>query len=126
MSPEQAAGQDDLDARSDLYSLGAVAFFLLTGRPPFVSDKAIQVVLAHLQEAPPALRGLRPEVPADLEAVVLRCLAKEPEGRFPDAAAVDEALAGCACAGGWSARQAAAWWRQRGAQALTADEPAEG
>jgi hypothetical protein len=45
------------------------------------------------------------------EAVVLRCLGKKPEGRFPDAGAVDEALAGCACAGGWSARQAAAWWR---------------
>jgi tRNA A-37 threonylcarbamoyl transferase component Bud32 len=120
MSPEQAGGEDDLDARSDIYSVGAVAFFLLIGRPPFVSDKAIQIVLAHIHEAPPALTRLRPDVPVDLEAVVLRCLEKKPEGRFAGAGAVEEALAGCACAGEWSARQAAEWWRERGA--VTANE----
>jgi serine/threonine-protein kinase len=78
ISPEQAAGKEDVDGRSDLYSLGAVAYFLLTGRPPFVRDGAVQTLAAHLGEPVVAPDRHRPDVPADLQAVVLRCLEKGP------------------------------------------------
>jgi serine/threonine-protein kinase len=110
MSPEQAKGLEDLDARSDVYSLGALAYFLLAGRPPFAGRSAVEALAAHLYEAPPQLRERRPEVPADLEAVVLRCLDKEPARRFPDVAGLEKALAACA-AGAWAEEDAAAWWR---------------
>jgi serine/threonine-protein kinase len=112
LSPEQARGGENVEARSDLYSLGAVAYFLLTGRPPFVAGSALDVILAHLSVAPESLTTHRAEVPPDLEALVLRCLEKEPAKRFPDAASLDYALAACACAGQWTELQAAAWWRE--------------
>jgi serine/threonine-protein kinase len=110
MSPEQAAGQADPDARSDIYSLGAVAYFLLTGEPPFARATAVQTLAAHLGEtvAPPDL--LRPDVPADLQAVVLRCLEKDPGRRFANADALDQALARCSSAGHWTRERAAEWW----------------
>jgi eukaryotic-like serine/threonine-protein kinase len=111
MSPEQAGGREDLDARSDMYSLGALAYFLLTGRPPFVGRPGVQVLAAHLYEQPQLISGLRPEVPADLEAVVLRCLAKDPAERFPDAESLEAALAGCRTAGPWTEEESARWWR---------------
>ncbi len=115
MSPELAAGKGDLDARSDLYGLGAVAYFLLTGRPPFVRGSAVQTLAAHLAEPVVAPDRHRPEVPADLQAVVLRCLEKDPARRFPDAGTLDQALARCGCAGQWTGEQAAAWWRDSAA-----------
>src|SRR5262249_55195451 len=110
LSPEQAMGEHVLDARSDLYSLGAVAFFALTGRPPFMSRTVGQLLLAHLNEPPPLLHERRADVPADLAAVVGRCLEKEPRGRYQSAEDVDEALARCACQADWSAAHASAWW----------------
>jgi serine/threonine-protein kinase len=113
MSPEQAAGKTDLDARSDLYNLGAVAYFLLTGQPPFVRASAVQTLAAHLGEAVVAPDRHRADVPADLQAVVLRCLEKEPAQRFPSADDLNEALARCRCAGSWTRERAADWWRVR-------------
>jgi serine/threonine-protein kinase len=103
MSPEQAAGESAVDARGDIYSLGAVAYFALTGRPPFQGKGLGQLLAAHRSEVPPPLTDLRPEVPADLAAVVARCLAKDPDDRFQSAADLDRALGQCACATGWSA-----------------------
>jgi tRNA A-37 threonylcarbamoyl transferase component Bud32 len=112
VSPEQAAGKNELDPRSDIYSLGAVAYFLLTGQPPFVRETAMMMLMAHAYEpvSPPAT--LRPELPADLQAVVLRCLEKEPERRFPDAHSLEQALTSCAAGDQWSEEQAALWWRE--------------
>ncbi len=107
MSPEQAAGESAVDARSDVYGLGAVAFFALTGRPPFQGKTFGQLLAAHRSEPPPSLTDLRPDVPADLSAVVARCLAKNPAARYPSAAAVDGELAACGCAADWSAEWAA-------------------
>jgi serine/threonine-protein kinase len=111
MSPEQATGDREADARSDIYSLGAVGYYLLTGRPPFVGDKPIKVMVAHIHEdvVPPS--HYRPGIPPDLEQVILRCLAKSPEDRFPDAASLGEALGRCEAADGWSRDHAARWWR---------------
>jgi serine/threonine-protein kinase len=98
MSPEQAAGESTVDARGDVYALGAVAFFALAGRPPFQGRTVGQVLAAHRSESPPSLADLRPEVPADLAAVVDRCLAKNPADRFRSAADLDQALRECSCA----------------------------
>jgi serine/threonine protein kinase len=115
MSPEQAEGIAELDGRSDLYSLGAVAYFLLTGRPPFRKATALQLLFAHVREPVTPISEIRPEVPADLQAVVLRCLEKDPERRFQDVSALDRALAGCQRGEPWTEAQAADWWQRHGA-----------
>jgi hypothetical protein len=92
MSPEQSAGKE-LDGRSDLYSLGAVAYTLLAGRPPFEGKDAGSVLAQHLTQDPPALRSLRPDVPDETSAAVMRCLSKDPAARWPDARAFREAIA---------------------------------
>jgi eukaryotic-like serine/threonine-protein kinase len=113
MSPEQAIGEAHPDARSDIYSLGAVMYFLLTGRPPFEGNRPIKVMIAHAHEevVPPSEH--RPDVPSDLEAVVLGCLAKDPAERFQSAAELREALDRCGDAGRWTRADAAAWWQHR-------------
>lgn len=110
MCPEQAAGEANIDGRGDLYSLGGVAFFALTGRPPFEGTAAWQVISAHLTKTPPRADEVNPAVPADLAGVVARCLAKDPAERLQTAAELDAALAACGCAGDWSAAEAARWW----------------
>ena len=99
MSPEQAATASDVDQRSDIYSLGAVVYFLMTGRPPFVHSTSVQTMAAHISEpvVPPGSRVAG--IPADLEEVILCCLQKEPAQRYQDILAVDQALAKCACSG---------------------------
>jgi serine/threonine-protein kinase len=111
VSPEQADGKKDLDARSDVYSLGAVAYYLLTGRPPFVRPTPFQTLIAHASDPPVPPDQLRAGTPADLQAVVLRCLEKDPARRFPDARSLERALAGCQAAGLWTEERAAAWWQ---------------
>ncbi len=112
MSPEQATSETEPDARSDIYSLGAVGYYLLTGQPPFERDRAIQIMIAHAREEVTPPSKLRPEVPADLEQVILRCLAKSPDGRFQTAAEMAEALSGCKDAGQWTRQRAARWWQE--------------
>jgi serine/threonine-protein kinase len=111
MSPEQASGGRELDGRSDLYSLGAVAYFLLTGRPPFEGQGGIAVLIAHARDPVVPPSQVRAGVPEDLERVVLRCLAKDPAQRYPDAEGLERALCQCACAGDWNRDRAARWWR---------------
>jgi serine/threonine-protein kinase len=84
LSPEQAQGHSVTEA-SDLYSIGVVLFEMLTGRPPFDGDSAVAIALKHVSEPPPSPREFRPEVPPQLEAVVLRSLAKTPAQRYTDA-----------------------------------------
>jgi len=110
MSPEQATGQPRLDERSDIYSVGAVAYFLVTGRPPFTRPLAVQLILAHVQDEVPRPSQFNPELPADLESVILRCMEKDPADRFTTATDLDSALATCACAGAWTPADATAWW----------------
>ena len=114
MSREQAAGLPT-DPRSDIYSLGATAYFLLAGRPPFERPTVMLTLTAHITDPPPPLDG----APADLAAVVLRCLAKEPAERFADVRELDVALAACACAANWCEAHAAAWWAEHGQNGAT-------
>jgi len=110
MSPEQAAGDLDLDGRSDVYSMGAVLYYLLTGNAPFPYDKPLKILAAHIHEQPPSPRQSRPELDEDLEQIVTRCLAKSPAERFQTADELGEALARCHDAGNWNWHEAEAWW----------------
>jgi len=108
MSPEVCNG-DRADARSDVYSLGSVLYFLLTGTPPFTAPTAAAVMVAHVSEYPDK-PSQRVPVPEDVEKIVMRALEKEPEARFQSAREMDLALAECKDAGGWTRAQASAFW----------------
>jgi serine/threonine-protein kinase len=92
MSPEQATGAPDVDARSDLYSLGAVGYAMLTGREPFASGSYQVALVRRMSDDAPDVRLAAPEVPADLAAVLMRCLARQPAQRWPSARALHDAL----------------------------------
>jgi serine/threonine-protein kinase len=119
MSPEQAEGMPRLDGRCDIYSLGAVAYFLLTGRPPFLKASALQLLFAHVREPVQPISEVRPEVPADLQGLVLKCLEKDRERRFQDISALDQTLANSQRAQPWTEAQAADWWQHYGAPPAT-------
>ena len=91
LSPEQAAGTAITPA-ADVYSLGVVLFEMLAGHRPFEGENFIQVVLQHVQDAPPPITDFNPAVPADLAALIARMLAKDPAARFSDGAALLTAL----------------------------------
>jgi serine/threonine-protein kinase len=91
-------------------SLGAVAYFLLTGRPPFEGEDGIAVLIAHARDPVVPPSRVRAGIPEDLERVVMRCLAKDAAERFPDAESLERALAACACAGDWDRDRSTRWW----------------
>jgi serine/threonine protein kinase len=93
MSPEQAAGGREVDARSDLYSLGAVGYAMLAGREPFAAGSTDVAVVRRMSTDAPDVRLAAPDVPADLAAVLMRCLARQPAQRWPSARALYDALA---------------------------------
>ena len=99
MSPEQADGQFELDGRSDIYSLGALGYFLLAGRPPFTGRSAMKILAAQMYEEPEPLSHHRPDTPPDLEKIIHRCLAKKLEARFSDTRSLAAALAECRISG---------------------------
>ena len=121
MAPEAITSPDKVDARTDLYALGAVGYFLLAGGEVFKGKSVVEICSHHLhtEPLPPSQRVDRPPsappVPADLEALVLRCLAKSPAGRPASAEELRTALAACADAGSWTAADARAWWTEHGA-----------
>jgi serine/threonine-protein kinase len=112
MSPEQARGATEIDARSDIYSLGAVGYYLITGRPPFAGNSAWKVMVAHIHDTLSPPSHYQPDVPADLEAVLMKCLSKRPEDRYADVVELAAALELCASGRIWTFRDAEAWWRE--------------
>ena len=92
MSPEQAAGEREIDGRSDLYSLGVVSYQMLTGELPFNASTVAGILMKQITEPAPVLHLSRPDVPEDLSLAVARCLEKDPENRWPTADALRRAL----------------------------------
>ncbi len=92
MSPEQAAGEKEIDGRSDLYSLGIVTYQMLAGELPFNAPTVAGILMKQITEPAPDIRNVRPDVPEDLALAVARCLEKDPENRWPTADALRRAL----------------------------------
>jgi serine/threonine-protein kinase len=111
MAPESFSGEGHVDARSDLYALGAVAFLLLTGTPVFSARTVLEVCAHHLHTQPdPPSERLGKRVPLDLERLVLQCLAKSPADRPQSARALRRDLDRCVSIDPWSEADAASWW----------------
>jgi serine/threonine-protein kinase len=122
MSPEQSVGESPLDERSDIYSLGAVAYYALTGRPPFEASSPLKVMMAHATEQPKSLRvakeeyfadrsiGSKEEISTALDALILKCLSKNPSERFQSVRELADALSELPEASQWNERAAQRWW----------------
>ena len=114
LAPEQVLAGGQVDARADVYALGGVGLWLLTGEVPFPAGTPWEMVAAHLNETPVApSQRLGLDVPADLEAILLKCLAKAPADRPADADAVGQMLDACRSIAPWTAADAAGWWTTR-------------
>jgi serine/threonine-protein kinase len=114
MAPEAIVSPDNVDARSDLYAVGCVGYFLLTGEHVFKASTLVEVCSHHLHTKPkPPSERCSAEIPADLEQIILACLEKDPDARPADADALSARLASVALASPWTAADARAWWRSR-------------
>jgi serine/threonine protein kinase len=124
MSPEAIQSPDAVDARSDLYSLGVLAWFLLVGHAPFEANTIIEVCGQHLHAVPrrPSV-ALRASVPSELEDIVLACLEKRPEDRPADARVLRRQLEGCDLERHWTAERAIEWWRVHASGTLASERP---
>jgi tRNA A-37 threonylcarbamoyl transferase component Bud32 len=110
LAPE-AIQNDGVDGRADLYALGAVGYFLLTGTPVFDSRNVVGILQKHVMEPPePPSKRLRKPVSPELEAILLKCLAKEPPSRPQSANELAEGLAACSVASSWTFKEAGEWW----------------
>lgn len=128
MSPEQAFGEEEPGVASDLYSLGAVGYSMLSGKAPFEDATAMQIMIAHARDPVVPLRRVNENVPESLETVIMRCLEKKPADRFTDAQSLREALSSCEFDEPWTQAAAVQWWReveQESANLETVDRPVE-
>ena len=121
MSPEALIAGGALDCRTDIYSIGAVAYFLLTGTEVFASESLLEIASKHLN---PDLNPDRPSlligrtISPDVEGIVLRCLAKKPSGRFQNVTDLNDALERCEDSAKWSVVHARQWWRMNSVVAM--------
>jgi DNA-binding NtrC family response regulator len=113
LPPELISGNGSFDDRADIYAIGCVAYWLLTGRPPFEGPDAVSVLMQHTNTAPqPPSRKVISAIPAELDALVLECLAKEPDRRPASSDILSERLAALALNEPWTQRRARQWWEE--------------
>lgn len=111
MSPESVQNPSAVDARSDLYAVGAVGYFLLTGKHLFTGETIMEICMGHVEKTPvPPSERLGSPISEDLEQLILKCLAKNPDDRPATAVELEEELARCSSAGYWPVSSARAWW----------------
>jgi serine/threonine-protein kinase len=133
MAPEAITAANAMDARSDLYALGAVGYFVVTGTHVFPGRNSIEVCGHHLHTKPePPSTRLGRELPPDLESLLLDCLEKDPSRRPQTAAELQQRVRECRAFGAWDRERARRWWRENGEKlrrgrtehpTLTRDEP---
>lgn len=125
MAPETILS-DDVDRRADVYSLGCVAYFLLTGEPVFGHDTAMRQLVRHVQEepVPPSVRATQP-IPRGVDRLVMACLRKDPRDRPQDAEVLFEMASACSTEDAWDQQAARRWWTGRLRQ-MTPPSPVDG
>jgi serine/threonine-protein kinase len=122
MAPEIALGRQDIDGRADLYSLGCVAYYLLTGQLVFQADTPLAMALAHVNEAPrPPSERSELAIPPTLDALIVECLAKEASQRPPSANELADRLASTVPDETWTANEAHRWWEVHRGQGIEDD-----
>jgi serine/threonine-protein kinase len=120
MAPEAARGGDQVDARSDIYALGCVAYWLLTGQFVFPADSPLELVMAHLEKQPePPSRRTELAVPPALDQIVMDCLEKDPAHRPQSAAELAQRLGACPLDRDWTPDRAKKWWELRKSRCAT-------
>jgi hypothetical protein len=126
LAPETIERPESIDARADIYAVGAVGYYLLTGTPVFTGDSTLAICMQHLQAQPelPSRRAAR-DISPDLETILLACLAKDPEKRPPSVIVLTDELARCRSAGHWTAADGRAWWQAWQAGSAPLAVPAE-
>lgn len=122
MAPEQAEAPDSVDDRSDIYALGGVLYFMLTGQPPFVGKTMIEVLIAHRQQPVPSLQNLGCDVSKELDELLQRCLAKSPGARFENVKLLAAAVQECRESQDWGEENSREWWLAQPKLAVTTQE----
>jgi hypothetical protein len=111
MAPEMALGKGEIDGRVDIYGLGCVGYWLLTGQRVFEGDSPLATVVAHVQEKPvPPSQRTELDIPDSLERIIMSCLEKDPAGRPQSAGDLNAQLAACDLDESWTAKRAKEWW----------------
>jgi serine/threonine-protein kinase len=112
MAPELAVGQDNVDVRSDIYALGCVGYWLLTGELVFQRENPVAMIVDHVNALPvPPSQRTENDVPEELDRIILKCLEKDPTQRFQTAMELADALSACARPREWSRDHAESWWK---------------
>ena len=114
MAPEAVHAPDGVDGRSDLYLVGAVGYYMLTGTRVFSGLTALEILAQHISKEPEPPSSRTPGIPSDLESAILACLAKDPSGRPESALDLRAMLGRCGDAGEWTEERARAWWSEHG------------
>jgi serine/threonine protein kinase len=111
MAPEVILGQSDVDRRADVYALGCVAYYLLTGELVFEADTTMKMLMHHVQTIPlPPSQRTELAIPRELDDLVMACLEKDPNKRPQDAERLFEMACDCRIGGGWNNAAARGWW----------------
>jgi serine/threonine-protein kinase len=111
LAPETVYGTAGVGPRSDIYAFGAVAYWMLTGRPPFSADSAVALMIDHVKTVPPRPSEIcEVPIPAELDDVVMKCLEKDPDDRYQSVADLEDALRAVPDGAPWTRARAARWW----------------